>query len=150
MKDQLVICLLEILLSVESSAILESLRQIKTLLSGLSTQEEVSRLLLNDLQALPLLALTLSFNEFSHTAITIFLALSFSQEHSEQFTHQMTSEAVTFEILQHSMIQHRHAQIFEDFVVIVQKLSSKDPSSVKSLMSSKLVEILNTEMVKKG
>ena len=110
----------------------------------------MSRLLLNDLQALPLLALTLSFNEFSHTAITIFLALSFSQEHSEQFTHQMTIEAVTFEILQHSMIQHRHALIFEDFVVIVQKLSSKDPSSVKSLMSSKLVEILNTEMVKKG
>ena len=48
------------------------------------------------------------------------------------------------------MMQHRHAPIFEDFIVIMQKLTSKDPVGVKNLMSSKLVEILNSDMVKKG
>ena len=40
--------------------------------------------------------------------------------------------------------------MLEDFIVIMQKISSKDPVTLKSMMSPKLIEMLNTEINKKG
>ena len=36
--------------------------------------------------------------------------------------------------------------MFEDFVVILQKLSLKDPVPMRTLMSSKLIECLNSHI----
>jgi hypothetical protein len=58
-------------------------------------------------------------------------------------------EQVTFDIFQYAMIQARNTSVFEDFVVILQKLTSKDPVNLKVLMSNKLIETLNSEITKK-
>ena len=48
------------------------------------------------------------------------------------------------------MLQLKNTQVFEDFVVILQKLSTKDPITVRSLLNNKVVEVLNSEMTKNG
>ncbi len=54
-------------------------------------------------------------------------------------------ESVTFEVFQHALIMNKGSQgVFEDFIVILQKLSSKDPATMKTLMSSRLIELLNS------
>ena len=46
-------------------------------------------MLLNELDALPLLTLTLAVNEFTGITITVFLALSFSHRNLDSFVTQM-------------------------------------------------------------
>ena len=39
---------------------------------------------------------------------------------------------------------HKSSPIFEDFIVILQKLTSRDPVPMRTLMSSRLIETLNS------
>jgi hypothetical protein len=55
-------------------------------------------------------------------------------------------EPVSFELFQAALIQNRNGPLFEDFVVILQKLSQKDPVTVRTLMSSRLIETLNNQL----
>ena len=52
-------------------------------------------------------------------------------------------EPITFELFQYALIQNRNSGIFEDFIVILQKLSVKDPVTMRHLMNSRLIETLN-------
>lgn len=94
--------------------------------------------------ALPVLTLTLAFPELVSTTLAILLSLSFlSESNLEQFVSLMC-EPVTFEVFQHSLIQHRHSPAqFDDFIVILQKLTSRDPATLKTLMSTRVIETLN-------
>jgi hypothetical protein len=108
-------------------------------------QEEVALILLSEsTNAVPVLALTLAFQELVSSSIAIFLALSFLQDQAQadQFTSLM-QEPITFELFQYALIQNRNSSIFEDFIVILQKLSVKDPVTMRHLMNSRLIETLN-------
>ncbi|CDW72779.1 UNKNOWN [Stylonychia lemnae] len=148
LKDQLTINLLQIMISIDIQVIQDNLKQIKFSLSNLSQAEDVASLLLTELHALPILSLTLAFPQLVPISITIFLALSFLQQQIDVFVNQMC-EQVTFDIFQYTMLQQKNSQVFEDYVVILQKLSSKDPASIRSMMGHKLIETMNMELGKK-
>jgi hypothetical protein len=147
-RDQVTASILIVMLSTDLQEVRESLDAIKSLLS--SHKEEVSSILLSDSSnAIPVLSLTLALPELVTVTVTIFLALSFLQTDSEHFSLLM-QEPVTFEIFQHALIQQRNSPIFEDFVVILQKLTLRDPVPMRTLMSSRLIECLNSHLVCQG
>ena len=136
------------MLSTDLAEVRESLESVKTLLS--SHKEEVSSILMSDSSnAIPVLSLTLALPELVTITVTIFLGLSFISNESDNFSLLM-QEPVTFEIFQHALIQQRSSPIFEDFVVILQKLTLKDPVPIRTLMSSRLIECLNSHIVSHG
>jgi hypothetical protein len=59
------------------------------------------------------------------------------------------TEPTTFEVFQYAMILQKGKPVYEDFVVILQKLSSNDAPTLKNIMSTKLIEMMNEEMLKK-
>jgi len=101
-------------------------------------------LLSEGMNALPVLALTLTFPELVSSTLAILLSLAFLSSEStlDQFVSLMC-EPVTFEVFQHSLQQHRHSKNFDDFIVILQKLTVHDPATLKTLMSTRLIETLN-------
>lgn len=65
----------------------------------------------------------------------------------------MTS-ATTFQIFQHAMMTYLKKgpekgkqNLTEDYIVILQKLASKDPSAVSSQIDSALIEMLHSTLV---
>ena len=92
--------------SSDTSLIRDSLQSIKLHLTNPQHQDEVGLILLSEsTNALPVLALTLAFQELVSTSIAIFLALSFLQEpaQAEQFASLM-QEPITFELFSYSLI----------------------------------------------
>lgn len=145
-KDHIIGSLILIMNSGDVSLIRDCLHSIKLHLTNQHHQDEVGLILLSDsTNALPILALTLALPELVSTSIAIFLALSFLTDpaQADTFTSLM-QEPITFELFQYSLIQNRHTSFFEDFIVVLQKLTTKDPVTMRHLMNSRLIETLNT------
>jgi len=94
-KDKVVVSLLKIELTSDYSDLVESLHELKHLLSASLTEEVAQETLLSDESAaMQLLCLTLllPIPDVAAVTITIFLALSFSQKYGDLFTAQLMQE----------------------------------------------------------
>ena len=120
----------------------------KQILSTPSSQSSESieaqdALLSDESGALQILCLTLMLPvpEVTNLTITILLSLSFSNHSSETFTSQLTYSD-TFQVFQHAMLAELTAleqasgqsTSLEDYVVILQKTTSRDAASVIQLL----------------
>jgi hypothetical protein len=106
-----------------------------------------------DSSPLQLILLTLLLpSDVSSVAITILLALSFSSKNSDNFARLMTSPT-TFQIYQHAMLAYLKnpekvkQNLMEDYVVILQKITSRDTGGVSSQIDSKLIETLHSHLL---
>lgn len=80
-KDHIIGSMLLIMTSGDIALIRDCLQSIKLELTNPQHQEEVALILLSEsTNAVPVLALTLAFQELVSTSIAIFLALSFLQD----------------------------------------------------------------------
>lgn len=84
--------------------------------------------------------------------ITILLAMSFAGKFTEAFSRQMTAPTA-FSIYQHAMLAYlkkaekEKAPLTEDFIVILQKVTSKDSGAVSSQIDSGLIELLHSKLL---
>jgi hypothetical protein len=92
------------MLSPSNTQVKNSLTSIKTVMSLPNLGERAGDFMLNNLNAIPLLALSLGFTDHLTTSITIFLGLSFSDT-TDTFVQQMT-EQTTFEVFQYGLLKH--------------------------------------------
>ena len=110
-------------------------------------------LLSDEAGALQVLSLTLLLPaaDISNITITIFLSLSFSARCSDIFTSQLT-QPETFQVFQHAMLSeltafeqsHGQGTSLEDYVVILQKATSRDAASIIQLLDTRLIEKLHS------
>ena len=77
-------------------------------------------------------------HEVASVTITILLAISFSGKFADSFVKQMTSPT-TFGIYQHAMLTYLNRapekgkqNLTDDYVIILQKITSREPSLVSS------------------
>lgn len=78
------------MISQDQKVVKEGLKSIKSILSNLQKAEDVSKILLQETNSIPLLMLTLAFPDFVSITVTIFLAMSFQSNLSNLFTAILT------------------------------------------------------------
>lgn len=97
-----------------------------------------------------LLMLTLLLpHDVAGVTITILLAMSFSAKFADNFVRQMTAPS-TFQIYQHAMLGclKQGKSLTEDFIVILQKITSRDPGAVSSQIDPNLTETLHDTVLR--
>ena len=114
---------------------------LRPLIENIAQESESAQRLL-ELCIRPLL-LCLHMPALVQQATTLLLQIVFFSSTCELFIQLITVSELMFQIFQEAILKNKDS---DDLIIILQKITSKEPTIVESLLSVKTIEMLHSEM----